>query len=82
MNGKIKKRFALAAAGLMAAVQCGSTGLFTSVAAGEATAATKFPYVIEGESMKGADLWTTIYQTEIPGYSGEGFFYLTAQPAS
>jgi len=82
MNGKIKKRFALAAAGLIAAVQCGSTGLFTSVAAGEATAATKFPYVIEGESMKGADLWTTIYQTEIPGYSGEGFFYLTAQPAS
>ena len=82
MNGKIKKRFALAAAGLIAAVQCGSTGLFTSVAAGEATAATKFPYVIEGESMKGADLWTKIYQTEIPGYSGEGFFYLTAQPAS
>ncbi len=82
MNGKLKKKFALAAAGVMAAVQCGSTGLFTSVAAGEDTAATKFPYVIEGESMEGADLWTSIYQTEIPGYSGDGFFYLTAKPAS
>ena len=82
MNGKLKKGLALAAAGVMAAVQYGSTGLFTSVAAGEAAAATSFPYVIEGEDMKGAELWTSIYQTEIPGYSGEGFFYLTAQPAS
>lgn len=82
MNGKLKKSLALAAAGVMAAVQCGSAGLFTSVAAGEAAAATSFPYVIEGEDMKGAELWTSIYQTEIPGYSGEGFFYLTAQPAS
>ena len=82
MNGKLKKSLAIAVTGVMAAVQGGSTGLFTSFAAGEAAAVTKFPYVIEGESMKGADLWTSIYQTEIPGYSGEGFYYLTAQPAS
>ncbi|WP_164168721.1 glycosyl hydrolase [Ruminococcus flavefaciens] len=81
MNGKLKKTLALTAAGVMAAVQCSSAGLFTSIAAGEA-AATSFPYVIEGEKMEGADLWTSIYQTEIPGYSGDGFFYLTASPAS
>jgi hypothetical protein len=81
MNGKLKKTLALTAAGVMAAVQCSSAGLFTSIAAGEA-AATSFPYVIEGEKMEGADLWTSIYQTEMPGYSGDGFFYLTASPAS
>ncbi|HOH86648.1 CBM35 domain-containing protein [Ruminococcus sp.] len=81
MNGKLKKTLALTAAGVMAAVQCSTAGLFTSIAAGE-TAATSFPYVIEGEKMEGADLWTSIYQTEIPGYSGDGFFYLTASPAS
>ena len=80
MKNKLKKALALAAAGVMTAVQFGSSGMFT-IAAGE-EAATSFPYVIEGENMKGADLWTAIYQTEIPGYSGEGFYYLTAQPAS
>ncbi|MCR4793801.1 MULTISPECIES: glycosyl hydrolase [Ruminococcus] len=82
MKSKLRKAIAFAAAGVMAAVQCGSTGLFNVTAAGEATAATAFPYTIEGEKMKGADLWTSIYQTELPGYSGEGFYYLTAQPAS
>ncbi|WP_297957417.1 glycosyl hydrolase [uncultured Ruminococcus sp.] len=78
MNRKLKKALAAAAAGVMAAVQCGASGAFTTDAADE----TAFPYVIEGEDMKGADLWKDIYQREIPGYSGEGFFYLTANPAS
>ena len=82
MNEKLKKSLALAAAGVMAAVQCSSLSFFSSFAAGEAAAATKFPYTIEGEKMEGAELWTSIYQTEIPGYSGKGFFYLTASPAS
>jgi len=51
MNGKLKKTLALTAAGVMAAVQCSTAGLFTSIAAGE-TAATSFPYVIEGEKMR------------------------------
>lgn len=38
---------------------------------------TVFPYTIEGESLEGADLWTSIYETKIPDYSGEGFWYLT-----
>ena len=81
MNRKISKLISLAAAGVLAAAQVSSVPLFTSIAADDATA-TKFPYTIEGEDMKGAELWEKIYQTEIPGFSGEGFFYLTAKPAS
>ncbi|MBO4524460.1 MAG: beta-mannosidase [Ruminococcus sp.] len=81
MNRKISKLISLAAAGVLAAAQVSSVPLFTSVAADDATA-TKFPYTIEGEDMKGAELWEKIYQTEIPGFSGKGFFYLTAKPAS
>ena len=62
MKNKLRKAIALAAAGVMAAVHCSSTGLFSAIAAGEATAATAFPYTIEGEKMKGADLWTSIRQ--------------------
>lgn len=43
---------------------------------------TAFPFVIEGEDMEDATLWTSIYENQIPGYSGEGFWYLTASPAS
>ncbi|MBR5513971.1 MAG: beta-mannosidase [Ruminococcus sp.] len=38
---------------------------------------TVFPFVIEGEKMEGADVWTSIYENQIPDYSGEGFAYLT-----
>lgn len=38
---------------------------------------TSFPYTIQGEDMEGADLWTSIYENQIPGYNGEGFAYLT-----
>ena len=43
---------------------------------------TAFPYTIEGEDLEGADLWTSIYETQIPDYSGKGFWYLTASPGS
>lgn len=38
---------------------------------------TAEPFRIEGEALTGADTWTSIYETQIPGYSGEGFAYLT-----
>ena len=82
MKNKIQRLIAIAAAGVMAAAQVSSIPLFTATAADKATAATAFPYTIEGEDMEDAELWETIYQTEIPGYSGKGFFYLTAKPAS
>lgn len=73
MHIRLKKTLAAMAAAVMAAVQCCS---FVS------SAETKLPFVIEGEDMEDASLWTAIYQTEIPGYSGEGFFYLTGDHAS
>lgn len=78
MRRKLKKNVSLAAAAAMAAVQCGSSGLFGVIAAGEtSSASTSFPYTIEGENLEGATLWTSIYENQIPGYSGEGFAYLT-----
>ena len=83
MGRKIKRTLALAAAAAMSAVQFGASGLFNSTAADTASGATSFPFVIEGEDMEGAgDPWTAIYQTQIPGFSGKGFWYLTASPAS
>ncbi|MDE6797786.1 MAG: beta-mannosidase [Ruminococcus sp.] len=38
---------------------------------------TMMPYTIEGEDLEGAELWTSIYENQIPDYSGEGFTYLT-----
>ena len=59
-------------AGISAAViACGA------LAALPVTAADGPLLKIEGEDLKGADTWTSIYQTEIPGYSGAGFAYLT-----
>ncbi|MBQ8350169.1 MAG: beta-mannosidase [Ruminococcus sp.] len=83
MSRKLKKTVSLAAAAAMAAVQCGSSGLFGVIAAGEtSSASTSFPYTIEGENLEGATLWTSIYENQIPGYSGEGFAYLTGNALS
>lgn len=32
---------------------------------------------VECEDLEGATLWTSIYEKQFPGYSGEGFVYLT-----
>ncbi|MBO4877268.1 MAG: beta-mannosidase [Ruminococcus sp.] len=65
----------LAAAISAAAMTAVSTG--TALAPAEA-ADTVFPLKVEGENMKGADTWTSVYETQIPGYSGEGFAYIQA----
>ena len=67
MKGFTKRLTAMFSA---AAIAC--TALFSlPVTAAE----TSFRF--EGEKLEGAELWTSIYQTEIPGYSGDGFAYLT-----
>ena len=74
MNSKLKRSVSAAAASVLAAVS-----MTAAVPAATVNAAdTSFPYTIEGEDMEGATLWTSIYQTEVPNYSGEGFAYLTA----
>lgn len=83
MNSKLNKSVSLAAAAVMAVSACGSFGRSGAIAAGEtSSAATKFPYTIEGEDLEGATLWTSIYENQIPDYSGEGFAYLTGDALS
>ena len=65
---------------LTAAVTAIASQTFAPLTTGNAAA--NVILTIEGESMEGADLWTSIYQTELPGYSGDGFAYLTASPMS
>ena len=65
-------------AGISAAViACGALCALPVTAADTAE-----PLRIEGEDMEGASLWTSIYENQIPGYSGEGFFYLTSDPGT
>ena len=80
MHKLLKRSAALFAAAAMTAVQAGAMAVPQTAVAAEKT--TSFPYTIEGEDLEGADLWTSIYANEVPGYSGEGFWYLTASPAS
>lgn len=56
-----------------AALTAVSTG---SILPGADAADTVFPLKVEGEAMKGADTWTSIYETQLPGYSGDGFAYI------
>ena len=70
---RINKALAIISAAAVSAVQIGSTWSFSSSASDEVS----FPFTVEGEDMEGAELWTSIYQTELPGYSGNGFAYLT-----
>ena len=78
MHRFFKRSAATLAAAAMTAVQAGAMVIPQNAAAAD----TAFPYTIEGEDMEGADLWTSIYETVIPDYSGEGFWYLTSSPAS
>lgn len=43
----------------------------------------KIGEVTEAESLvASSEVWTSIYQTQIPGYSGDGFIYMTGNPYS
>ena len=78
MQGKLKRSLAALSAAAITALQCAPFSVPT-VSAAETTS---FPFTIEGENMEGATLWTSIYETKIPDYSGEGFWYLTNASAS
>lgn len=86
MKGKLKKAISLVTATAMSAISISSVIPAYAKTDSETTEMTKFPYTIEGEDLYeniGTDnatktqLWTAIYQDEIPDYSGEGFAYLT-----
>ena len=76
MNIKSKRAAAMITALCMASTVLGSMSVF----AADSTEYTKFPYVAECEDLElsdGMDVWTSIYETQLPGYSGDGFVYLT-----
>ena len=71
MNNKLKRFVSMAAAAVISAVSIPAVMPVT------AADTTSFPYTVEGENLEGATLWTSIYENQIPDYSGEGFAYLT-----
>lgn len=86
MKSKLKKALSLITATAMSAISMSSVIPVYAETNSETTEMTQFPYTIEGEDLYeniGTDnetktqLWTAIYQDEIPNYSGEGFAYLT-----
>ena len=77
MKNRLRKGISVLAASVVTAVS------FSSVMpANAASSSDSFPFVIEGENMEGASLWTQNYGPNPEGYSGEGFHYLTNDTAS
>ena len=71
---KIIQRFAAAA---VSAALCVST---LPVFPAAVSAAAYPPGTYEVEDFEGVDLWTSLYEVQVPGYSGDGFAYLTSSP--
>ena len=60
-------------------MSCSGNALLSAVA--EDTEIQALPLgTYEVETFDGADVWTSIYETQLPGYSGDGFAYLTSNP--
>ncbi|WP_294475819.1 glycosyl hydrolase [uncultured Ruminococcus sp.] len=79
MENKFKRVMSAFAA---LAVTAASYAAAMPVSAVDNGTADTFPYVIEGEDMEGASLWTQNYGPAPKNSSGQGFFYLTGQGAS
>ncbi|MDE5648806.1 MAG: hypothetical protein K2I33_02750, partial [Oscillospiraceae bacterium] len=74
MIKKLKKMLSLFSAVAMTATAC----VFTvPVSAEESESNVIFQSECEDLTLKDLTVWTSIYNTQLPGYSGEGFVYLT-----
>ncbi len=81
----MKKSIRKTVSALLALTMCAAgTGLLPVIAEDAETKTTEaLPLgTYEVETFEGADVWTSIYENQLPGYSGEGFAYLTASPIS
>lgn len=77
MNQKLKRSFSLVvASGLLLAPASSIPESVSAIEDGEVI------FFAECETLNGAELWTSIYQDQLPGYSGDGFAYLTSTPFS
>jgi len=81
----MKKSIRKTVSALLALTMCAAgTGLLPVIAEDTETKTLEaLPLgTYEVETFDGADVWTSIYENQIPDYSGEGFAYLTASPIS
>ena len=70
----VKKTLSLISAAAMTVSACAIT---VPAFAEDTASGSKVIFQAEAEDLEGATLWKDIYGKEIPGYSGEGFAYLT-----
>lgn len=75
MNKKLKKTLSFVSAAVMAAATFSAVPQ-SAIAAGS----DEIIFQAECETLDGATLWTSIYEKQLPGYSGDGFAYLTSDP--
>lgn len=81
MNSKFKKTFSFVAAAAISVSAC--SALSGSIAAETETVVRGLgTYEAEELDIGGQDIWTSVYEKQLPGYSGEGFIYLTSTPFS
>ena len=81
----MKKSITKAVSAVMALTMCAAgTGMLPAIAeeTGKKTVAALPLGTYEVETFEGAEVWTSIYENQIPDYSGEGFAYLTSNPIS
>ncbi len=71
----VKKTLSLISAAAMTVSACAIT---VPAFAEDTASGSKVIFQAEAEDLEGATLWKDIYGKEIPGYSGEGFAYLTS----
>ena len=71
---KIKKFLSLITAAAISAVN-----LAVAAPCGSAIEGGEVLIKAECEDLSGAELWTSIYENQLPGYSGEGFAYVTSK---
>ena len=57
-----------------AVMMCSAAAVFPVYVSAEDTGVI---FESEAEKIEGVENWTSIYENQIPGYSGDGFAYLT-----
>ena len=81
MSYKLKSIVSVAAAGTVAVGAC--LPLCGSISAEtEAVIRPLGTYEAEELDIGSQDVWTSVYEHQLPGYSGDGFIYLSATPFS
>ena len=72
MSKKLKRVFSA----VTATALIGSSLVFPSAVSAEDTGVI---FESEVEKIDGVENWTSIYETQLPGFSGDGFAYLTSK---